>query len=109
MGRGGKREGAGRPKGVVSEAKKQLSEMAKVHGKTALNVLVEVATNDAEPATSRVSAAVALLDRGYGRPQQSMDLSNEDGSLTARPDNEIEAEIAAIQRKLGETDGGAGA
>ena len=32
--------------------------------------LVEIATSRAHPAAARVAAAVALLDRGYGKPQQ---------------------------------------
>lgn len=81
MAHGGKREGAGRPKGIVSEAKRQISEMAKEYGETALQVLVDIAVNDQEPSSSRVSAAMALLDRGYGKPSQSVDVSNTDGTL----------------------------
>jgi hypothetical protein len=28
------------------------------------------------PAAARVSAAIALLDRGWGKPEQSLDISN---------------------------------
>lgn len=82
---GGARPGAGRKPGKVGKAKRELSEMAKDHAAAALKVLVEIAKNDQEPASARVSAANALLDRGYGRPAQSVALSNPDGSLTPQP------------------------
>lgn len=72
--RGGKRPGAGRPAGARSRATKQmnasLSELAREHTATALNVLVEVAKKG-ESDSARVAAANATLDRGYGKPSQS--------------------------------------
>ncbi|KQI67036.1 hypothetical protein AN189_17585 [Loktanella sp. 3ANDIMAR09] len=65
--RGGKRAGAGRKPGQVSKAKRDLAEMAKDHAQSALNVLVEIMTNDQEAATARVSAANGILDRAYGK------------------------------------------
>jgi len=72
MARGGKREGAGRKPGVVSEAKRELSDMAKDHADNALFVLAQIMANEAEPAAARVSAANAILDRGYGKPPQAI-------------------------------------
>ncbi len=71
MARGGKRPGAGRPKGslnkVSSQNKTDLRGLARSYTDIALEALADVAENgDSEGA--RVSAAVALLDRGYGRP-----------------------------------------
>lgn len=85
MAHGGKREGAGRPAGVVAEAKRAISDMAKEHGEAALLVLVNVANNEAEPASARVSAANSLLDRGYGRPAQTVDNTSSDGSMATQP------------------------
>lgn len=82
MARGGKRPGAGRPKGVshrASEADKAgLEARAREHTKTALDALVEVAKG-AESDAARVSAASALLDRGYGKPRQQLEHSGADG------------------------------
>jgi hypothetical protein len=66
--RGGARPGAGRKPGKVSAAKKTIMSAAAEHGATALRVLVEVATDPGAPASARISAANALLDRGYGKP-----------------------------------------
>lgn len=76
--RGGKRPGAGRKKGQVSAAKRALSEMAQEHGEMALQVLVDVARNG-DSASARVSAATALLDRGWGKPHQSVEHTGKDG------------------------------
>jgi hypothetical protein len=75
---GGRRPGAGRKKGQVSEAKRIIAEMAREHAETALGVLVEIALHG-ESEAARVSAANALLDRGYGKPVQGMELTGEDG------------------------------
>jgi hypothetical protein len=82
---GGARPGAGRKPGKVGKAKRELSAMAKDHAEAALRTLVEIASNKEEQASARVSAANALLDRGYGRPAQSVALSNPDGSLAPQP------------------------
>ena len=71
MARGGFREGAGRPSGSTNKSSpaqsKRLSELAKTYTNEALETLVEVARNGRTDA-ARVSAASALLDRAYGRP-----------------------------------------
>ncbi len=77
---GGSRPGAGRKKGKVSQAKRELAELAKDHAEQALQVLVEIAL-DGESEAARVSAANAILDRGYGKPIQGVDHKSSDGSM----------------------------
>src|SRR6476660_3655083 len=55
----------GRPK-VVAEVK----ELAKEHTVEAIQTLVSIMTNPKFAPAARVTAANALLDRGYGRPAQ---------------------------------------
>lgn len=81
MAHGGKREGAGRKTGVVSQAKRDLADMAKDHAETALNVLVSIA-KAGESEGARVSAANAILDRAYGKPPQALDHKSSDGSMS---------------------------
>ena len=68
---GGFREGAGRPSGSANKSSPQqsqrLSELAKAYTEEALQTLVDVARHGRTDA-ARVSAATALLDRGYGKP-----------------------------------------
>lgn len=59
----------GRPKIV-----KEIQELAREHTADALNALVAVVKNPKSPPAARVSAAEALLDRGYGRAPQSLTL-----------------------------------
>jgi hypothetical protein len=69
--RGGFRDGAGRPAGAANKASPQqsqrLSELAKTYTEEALYTLIDVARNGRTDA-ARVSAANAILDRGYGKP-----------------------------------------
>ena len=74
MARGGARPGAGRKKGKVGQAKRELAEMAKVHAEAAMLTLVEVASGDCT-ASARVSAAIAILDRAYGKLPQALEHS----------------------------------
>ena len=55
----------GRPK-VVAEVK----ELARAHTAEAIQTLVSIMTNPKSAPAARVSAANALLDRGYGKPPQ---------------------------------------
>jgi Family of unknown function (DUF5681) len=55
----------GRPK-VVAEIK----ELARKHTGKAIETLVSIMANPKAAPAARVSAANALLDRGYGRPAQ---------------------------------------
>src|SRR5262245_9861086 len=55
----------GRPK-VVAEVK----ELARAHTAEAIQTLVSIMNNPKSVAAARVSAANALLDRGYGKPPQ---------------------------------------
>ena len=69
MARGGKREGAGRPAGAVNKATDDIKALARQYTAEALEALVAV-VRESESDAARVSAANALLDRGYGKPSQ---------------------------------------
>ena len=74
---GGKREGAGRPKGSPNKATASIRDAAQAYTEDALRTLVEVMNDREQPGPARVGAANAILDRGYGKPKQEVD-----GSLT---------------------------
>lgn len=82
MARGGKRPGAGRKPGAKDRAAAgevaSLSALARKHTPEALRTLVNVATKGMSEA-AQVTAATAILDRGYGRPMQSMEHSGPNG------------------------------
>jgi hypothetical protein len=109
---GGKRPGAGRKPGQVSKAKIDIAERAKTHGDAALKTLAEIMASKDEPASARVAAANALLDRGYGKPAQAVALSNPDGSLAPKPIDASKLSTGALREIMGamsatpEPDGG---
>jgi hypothetical protein len=70
MARGGKREGAGRPKGALNKATLDVREAAQAFTEDALTVLASIMKAEEQPAAARVSAAKELLDRGHGKSTQ---------------------------------------
>jgi len=65
----------GRPKEIGD-----LKIIARSHTKESIKTLVQVMKNKKSPAAARVTAACALLDRGYGRPVQMTELSGKEGT-----------------------------
>ena len=80
-GHGGRRPGAGRPAGRRNKAtqhqKATLSELAREHAQVAIDALADVARSG-ESESARVSAACALLDRGFGKPRQMAEQAETD-------------------------------
>lgn len=75
--RGGKRPGAGRPRGALNKATADIKRIAQDHGGEAIRVLATIMSEAGEPAAARVAAARELLDRGYGRVPQAIGGTNE--------------------------------
>jgi len=61
----------GRPK-VLAD----VQNAAREHSSEAIETLAQIMRNPRAPATARIAAASALLDRGYGRPLQTVDANN---------------------------------
>lgn len=80
MARGGKREGAGRPRGAVNQTTLQLRELAREHAGDMVAVLLNIA-KAGESEAARVSAANALLDRGYGKPSTVLNGDGDGGPV----------------------------
>jgi hypothetical protein len=57
----------------------EIRSLARGHTKTALNVLVGIMRSKDATAAARVSAANAILDRGWGKATQPV--GNDDGTL----------------------------
>ena len=67
------KSGQGRPKGSKNKATQELQELARVHTPAAIKELARLAVA-AESETARVAAINSLLDRGHGKPSQSIGL-----------------------------------
>lgn len=63
--------GQGRPKGAKNKATQELQELAREHTPAAIAELARLAVG-AESETARVAAINSLLDRGHGKPAQSL-------------------------------------
>jgi hypothetical protein len=65
----------------------------------AVDTLVEL-TKDKYSCSTRYTAATALLDRGYGRPAQSLDLHLTAEGVTRRLSDMTDAELAALEQRM---------
>jgi hypothetical protein len=65
----------------------------------AIDTLVEL-TKDNHTDSTRYSAATALLDRGYGRSAQSLDLHLSADAITKRLSDMTDAELAALEARM---------
>src|SRR5262245_14683911 len=86
----------GRPKEIA-----EVKELARQHMPAAIDALVSIMNNPKASDAARVSAATALLDRGYGKPQQHIDA--EVGSYVAllpRPYETSEEWEAAVRLEM---------
>lgn len=63
----------------MPKAVTEIRSLARSHTQTALRVLVAVMRNTKATPPARVAAANAILDRGWGKPTQS--LSNDESAL----------------------------
>jgi hypothetical protein len=65
----------------------------------AIDTLVEL-TRDNHADSTRYSAATALLNRGYGRPAQSLDLHLSADAISKRLSDMTDAELAALEARM---------
>lgn len=67
---------SGRPKADAT-----IRDLARTHTELAVRTLVQIMKNKRYSPQARAYAANSVLDRGYGKPAQSVDLTNSDASL----------------------------
>ena len=72
MARGGKRDNAGRKKGIANHLTQTIQEMALPHAERAFNVLVSLMASDNEKI--RQDSANSILDRAFGKAKQQVDV-----------------------------------
>jgi hypothetical protein len=72
---------------------------ARKYSALAVDTLVEL-TKDNHADSTRFNAATALLDRGYGRPAQSLDLHLSADAITKRLSDMTDAELAALEARM---------
>lgn len=97
---GGYREGAGRPRGAKNKSTLELKGLAQQHTEDALKTLVEIMLSAESSDKARVAAANAILDRGFGKPHQSID-AEITGTIADITDDELDKRIIEIARQTG--------
>ena len=88
-----------RSDGCGSPAYSQFGDKARRYSALAVDTLVELTKDNYAPST-RFNAATALLDRGYGRPAQSLDLHLSADAITKRLSDMTDAELAALEARM---------
>ena len=90
---------SGRPKEDLG-----LRELARERTKEAIETLVEIMQDKDCPPSARVTASVALLDRGYGKPAQYIEATGKDGSpLIPSEPMEVARTVAFLLNRASET------
>jgi hypothetical protein len=70
---------AGKKPGTRNKATLEIRALARDHGETAIKRLVHL-LDHALSETAQIQAAKELLDRGFGKPAQAVELSGKDGA-----------------------------
>ena len=87
------------PDGADRRAVGNLVTEARKFSGLAVDTLVELTKDNYAPST-RFVAATALLDRGYGRPAQSLDLHLSADAITKRLSDMTDAELATLEQRM---------
>jgi len=74
----------GRRKGTPNKATADIKAIAQQYGEESILGLIEIARDTDAPHAARVAAYKDILDRGYGKPTQSVDLSSTDGTMSPK-------------------------
>ena len=86
----------------MAKAPTQIRSLARSHTESAVNVLAGVMNETTAPHAARVSAASALLDRGWGKPTQP--IAGDDDADPLRIIQAIERKIVDPNGDTGNTD-----
>ena len=85
----------GRPKALQGAV-----DLARIHTEDAIAALVGVLNDSKASSAARVSAATALLDRGWGKPQSSVQLDVQERGAAELDEQTATAEAAQVLRQL---------
>ena len=78
----------------MAKAPTDIRSLARSHTEAALKTLAGIMNQSEAPAAARVSAATALLDRGWGKPSQTVDMTVRKAIARELTDDDL-ADIAA--------------
>ena len=90
----------------MSKEDNDIKELAQSYSKDMLKVLKKLVLDHKTPATARVTAAIAVLDRGFGKPGQQIDLNSTENEafklaqmarLAQLSDQELDKQIERLE------------
>ncbi len=110
MPKGGKRPGAGRPKGSKDKTPFDIREAALKKAAKAFDIIETIASGGKILPSTRLLAANAILDRAYGKPLQSTQMLDDAGKaiapvfvqIVAATDDDVQRAIEAGNAPVGE-------
>lgn len=70
---------SGNPSGLPKDLREVIN-LARSHTVTAITALAEIAGDAGAPCAARVSASEAILNRGWGKPKDTVELQGADGA-----------------------------
>ena len=86
---------SGNPGGRPKELR-DVVELARTYAPDAINALASVMLNEDAPPAARIGAASAILDRGFGKAPQAVEMSGPDGGPIHHTDISDADRLAAV-------------
>ena len=80
---------SGNPGGQVKHGRAQLAKLCRECTEEAVETLLDVMRDTHAPAAARVTAATAVLDRGWGKPTQEVKITD-DQDVSGLPDDDLD-------------------
>ena len=96
----------GRPRSII-----EVAAAAREYSTQAIATLTKIMEDEQATSSARVAAAIALLDRGCGKPAQTLDLVRREidaREMKVLSDDELLAIIHGSEKPVATTNGGAG-
>ena len=91
----------------IANTDKTVKALAREHTAAAIETLASILKNTAATESSRVQAATALLDRGWGKPLQQLEVG-EAGAFSDMDETSLDAFIAHAAARLSSHGAGSG-
>jgi hypothetical protein len=83
-----------------SDDDRKVEELARSLGEDAVNTLASIMKDAKAPASARSAAAQAVLDRGFGRPLQSIRHGGEEDAAPIRLESLSDAQLESLIQRL---------
>jgi hypothetical protein len=90
----------------MAKTSADIRSLARSHTATAVRTLAGIMKERRAPAAARVSAAIAVLDRGWGKPQQAIEVDWHQKPPDQMTDEELIARIRETESLISRASNG---